>query len=150
MRDEIDLQRLADAVGREVLSAWTVVDQEAIDRFADLSDDRQWIHVDPERARRESPYGATIAHGFFTLALLSRLLRDAVTVAGVRTSINYGLDRVRFPAPLASGQRVRGRFTLRRVEPVEGGAQATWAAVIERDAGGKPCCAAEWLVRYLA
>jgi acyl dehydratase len=90
-----------------------------------------------------------VAHGFYTLALASRLLRDAVgTVQGARMGINYGLDKVRFPAPLPAGSRVRGRCTLRRAEPVEGGVQATWLVLVEREGSSKPCCAAEWLVRY--
>ena len=91
---------------------------------------------------------AKIAHGFFTLALASRLLRDAVGSIDARLGINYGLNRVRFPAPLPTGSRVRGRCTLQRVDAVDGGVQATWSVVIERDGTAKPCCAAEWLVRY--
>ncbi len=140
---------LADLVGKEMVSPWQVVTQEAITQFADVTGDRQWIHLDAERATRESPYGGTIAHGFLTLALVSRLLRDAVgAIDGVKMGINYGLNKVRFPAALPSGSRVRGRCTLVRVDPVEGGEQATWTVLVERDGGTKPCCAAEWLVRY--
>jgi acyl dehydratase len=148
--DTLDLATLHAAVGREVVSSWVDVTQDAVDRFADLSDDRQWIHVDAARARAESPWGTTIAHGFLTLSLVSRLLRDAVHITGVRVAINYGLNRVRFPAPLPTGSRVRGRFALQAVVPIDGGVQVTWLARIERDQGDKPCCAAEWLVRYLA
>lgn len=140
---------LPDLVGQEMVSPWQVVTQDAITQFADLTGDRQWIHVDAERAGRESPYGGTIAHGFLTLALVSRLLRDAVgAIDGTRMGINYGLNKVRFPAALPAGSRVRGRCTLRRLDPVEGGVQATWGVVVERDGALKPCCAAEWLVRY--
>ena len=140
---------LQDLAGREMVSAWHEVTQDAITQFADVTGDRQWIHVDPERARRDSPYGTTIAHGFLTLSLVSRLLRDAVgAVDGVQMSINYGLNKVRFPAALPAGTRVRGRCTLQNVEPVEGGVQATWSVLVERDGAAKPCCAAEWLVRY--
>ena len=140
---------LPDLVGKEMLSPWHEVTQEAITQFADVTGDRQWIHVDPERARTDSPYGGTIAHGFLTLSLVSRLLRDAVgAVEGTRMSINYGLNKVRFPAPLPAGSRVRGRCSLQRVEAIEGGVQATWSVLVERDGAAKPCCAAEWLVRY--
>lgn len=145
----LDARRLGDFVGREMVSPWHEVTQEAITAFAEITGDRQWIHVDVERARRESPYGGTVAHGFYTLALASRLLRDAVgAVQGARMGINYGLDKVRFPAPLPAGSRVRGRCTLQRVEPVESAVQATWFVLVERDGSAKPCCAAEWLVRY--
>lgn len=140
---------LTDLVGKEMLSPWHEVTQEAIRQFADVTDDFQWIHVDPERARNESPYGGTIAHGFLTLSLISHLLREAVgAIEGTRMSINYGLNKVRFPSALPGGSRVRGRCTLQRLDEVEGGVQATWAVVVERDGADKPCCAAEWLVRY--
>ena len=148
-RATIDIAQLSALVGTERVSPWREVTQEAIAQFADVTGDRQWIHVDVERARRESTYGATIAHGFLTLSLMSRLLRDAVgIVSGTRMAVNYGLNKVRFPAPVPSGSRVRGRCTLQGVEPVEGGVQATWSVVVERDGSPKPCCAAEWLVRY--
>ncbi len=132
-----------------MVSPWVEVTQEAIAQFADVTGDRQWIHVDAERARRDSPYGGTIAHGFFTLALISRLMREAIgVVEGTRMSINYGLNKVRFPAALPAGSRVRGRCTLQRIDPVDGGVQATWGVLVERDGTTKPCCAAEWLVRY--
>jgi acyl dehydratase len=145
-----DVTRLADQVGREATSGWIDVPQDIITRFADATGDRQWIHVDRERARAESPHGTTIAHGFLTMSLMSRLLRDAVTLeGGPRMAINYGVNKVRFPAPVPSGSRLRGRFTLAGVEPAsDGSLQATWAAVIERDGSAKPCCVAEWLVRY--
>jgi acyl dehydratase len=140
---------LSDMVGKEMLSEWHEVTQDAITQFADVTGDRQWIHVDPERARKDSPYGGTIAHGFLTLSLVSRLLRDAVgAVDGTRMSINYGLNKVRFPAPLPAGSLVRGRCSLQRVEAIDGGVQATWSVLVERDGAAKPCCAAEWLVRY--
>ena len=142
------VDELAALVGSEVTSSWVRVSQETIDRFADLSGDRQWIHVDPERSRRDSPYGTTVAHGFLTVALMSRLLRDAVKVDGVSRAINYGLNRVRFPAPLPAGSEVRGRFALLGAEPIEGGVKVAWSAAVEPRSGGKPCCAAEWLVRY--
>jgi acyl dehydratase len=144
-----DITRLADFVGREAASGWIDVPDDVISGFADITGDRQWIHVDAERARTESPYGATIAHGFLTLSLVSRLLRDAVSFEkGPRLAINYGLNRVRFPAPLPAGSKVRGRFTLVAVEPAGDAWQATWSAIIEREGSDKPCCVADWLVRY--
>ena len=144
-----DVQRLTDLVGKEMVSPWVEMTQEMIAQFAETTGDRQWIHVDVDRARQASPYGGTIAHGFLTLALSSRLLRDAVgAIGGTRMGINYGLNKVRFPSALPAGSRVRGRCALRSVDPVDGGVQATWAVVIERDGGAKPCCVAEWLVRY--
>jgi acyl dehydratase len=149
----VTVDRLTDIIGQEMVSPWRDVTQDQITQFADITGDRQWIHVDADRASRESPFGGaitgTVAHGFFTLALASRLLRDAVgSIDGARMGINYGLNKVRFPAPLPTGSRVRGRVTLQRVDAVDGGVQATWSVVIERDGSAKPCCAAEWLVRY--
>ena len=136
-------------VGKEMVSPWREITQEAIAQFAEITGDRQWIHIDVERARRESTYGTTVAHGFLTLSLTSQLLRDAIgSIGGTRMSINYGLNKVRFPAPVPAGSRVRGRCTLLQLEPIDGGVQATWGVLIERDGGTKPCCAAEWLVRY--
>lgn len=138
-------------VGKQMVSPWQPVTQEQVTAFAEVTGDRQWIHVDAERARRESPYGGTIAHGFYTLSLSSRLLREAVgAIEGARVGINYGLNKVRFPAPLPSGSLVRARCTLQRIDPADGGVQATWSVVIERDGAAKPCCVAEWLVRYLS
>ena len=143
------VDRLTDIIGQEMVSPWRDVTQDQVTEFADITGDRQWIHVDADRAGRESPFGGTIAHGFFTLALASRLLRDAVgAIDGARMGINYGLNKVRFPAPLPVGSRVRGRCTLQRVDAVDGGVQATWSVLVERDGSVKPCCAAEWLVRY--
>lgn len=145
----IDLDRLPAVVGEEFVSPWREVTQETIEQFAAVTADRQWIHLDVERAARESTYGGTIAHGFLTLSLISRLLRDAVgTIGGTRMSINYGLNKVRFPAAVPSGSRVRGRCTLQQLAPIDGGVQATWSVLVERDGAEKPCCAAEWLVRY--
>ena len=141
--------KLGEFVGREVaVSEWLEVSQARIDRFAEATEDRQWIHTDPERAARESPFKETIAHGFLTLSLVSELMRLAVAVKGVRMGINYGLNRVRFVSPVPAGSRIRGRFALAALEEIKGGVQATWGVTVEREGGGKPCCAAEWLVRY--
>jgi len=141
--------KLNEHVGQEVATSdWLQVTQERINQFAEATEDRQWIHVDPERAARESPFKQPIAHGFLTLSLLSELMRLAVSVGGVRMGINYGLNRVRFVAPVPAGSRIRGRFTLSALEEIKGGVQATWSLTVEREGGDKPCCAAEWLVRY--
>jgi acyl dehydratase len=140
---------LRDHVGQEVATSdWFVVSQERINQFAESTEDRQWIHVDPERAARESPFKETIAHGFLTLSLLSELGNRAISVGGVRMGINYGLNRVRFVSPVPAGSRIRARFTLATVEEIEGGVQAAWNVTVERDGGEKPSCVAEWLVRY--
>jgi acyl dehydratase len=127
---------------------WVTVTQERINAFADTTGDHQWIHVDPERAAREAPFGTTIAHGFLTLSLVSSLLKDVVLVSGVRMSINYGLNRVRFVSPLPAGSRIRAQVSLGALSEVDGGVQATWNVTVERDGGEKPCLVAEWLVRY--
>jgi acyl dehydratase len=143
------MSHLETIVGEEMVSPWREITQEAINQFAEITGDEQWIHLDEDRARRESVYGTTVAHGFLTLALTSRLVRDAIgSIEGTRMSINYGLNKVRFPAPVPAGSRVRARCTLVQVEPIDGGVQATWGVLIERDGGTKPCCAAEWVVRY--
>jgi len=146
---EIDVRTIKDQIGREVaVSDWLEVSQERINQFADASGDHQWIHVDPARAAAESPFRATIAHGFLTLSLLSTLLRDAVHFTGLRMAINYGLNRVRFMSPVPSGSRIRARVKLEAVDDIAGGYQVTWLATIEREHVEKPACVAEWLVRY--
>ena len=145
----IDVGSLGEHLGKEVaVSDWLAVTQERVDRFAAATNDYQWIHVDPERAAAELPSGTTIAHGFLTLALVSGLLEQAVTVGGIRMAINYGANRVRFISPLPTGSRVRGRYTLAAVGHAGGGIQVTWGVTIEREHEDKPCCVAEWLVRY--
>ena len=143
------IAKLRDYVGRDVaISDWIEVSQERINQFAEATDDRQWIHVDAERAARESPFKETIAHGFLTLSLLSELGKRAMSVGGVRMGINYGLDRVRFVSPVPAGSRICGRFTLSALADISGGAQATWKVTVEREGSDKPACIAEWLVRY--
>jgi acyl dehydratase len=145
----VDIRALGAVVGREVgASDWMTVTQEMIDRFADATGDRQWIHVDAAKAAAESPFKTTIAHGFLTLSIISSLLRDAIQFTGTRMAINYGLNRVRFVSPVPSGSRVRGRFALGAIEPVGDAVQATWNVTVEREGSGKPCCVAEWVVRY--
>lgn len=146
----IDVAHLADLLGREAVSPWVDVPQQTITRFAHVTGDTQWIHVDVERSRVEAPSGTTIAHGFLTLSLVGRLLRDAIRFERApRMAVNYGLNNVRFPAPVPAGSRVRGRFTLARADTTGDGAwQATWSAIVEREGSDKPCCVAEWIVRY--
>jgi acyl dehydratase len=140
---------LGGRIGQEIaVSEWIDVTQGRIDGFAEATDDRQWIHVDPARAASQSPFGTPIAHGFLTLSLLTALAHRAMTVAGVGMALNYGLNRVRFIAPVPAGSRVRGRFTPSAVDEISGGFQVTWNVTIEREGGDKPCCVAEWLVRY--
>ncbi len=141
------LAELAAQVGQLLAdSDWLTVEQARIDAFAEATGDRQWIHVDPARAAG-GPFGATIAHGFLTLSLLPTLLHDAYTIDDVRMGVNYGLNRVRFPAPVLSGSRVRARFKLLGFEPLPGGAQLTIEATIEREGSAKPVCVAELVTR---
>ena len=143
------LDHLASWVGREAAcSDWLRVDQQRIQAFADATGDQQWIHTDPERARRDSPYGSTIAHGYLTLSLLPHLIQSCLRIDGVERAINYGLDRVRLPAPVLAGQRVRARIVLDRLQPVAGGVQAHWSATVELEHGDKPACIAQLLARY--
>ena len=142
-------EALKEFVGREMgVSEWIAVTQERIDRFADATGDRQWIHVNGERAKRESPFGATVAHGFLTLSLLSQLIAQAVRVGGSRLTINYGLNRVRFPAPVLEGSRIRGRFTLLSFAERGDAHEAVFGCSVECEGNDKPCCVAEWVVRY--
>ncbi|WP_343603905.1 MaoC family dehydratase [Roseateles sp.] len=141
------LEDLAPLVGQEIgVSDWIAVDQPRIQAFADATEDQQWIHTDPDRAAA-GPFGTTIAHGFLTLSLLPRFYETAFRVREVRMGINYGLDRVRFPAPVPVDSRLRGRFVLKRLELIEGGVQMMVEVTVEREAGGKPVCIAESLTR---
>jgi len=141
---------LQSHVGEELgASDWFEVTQERIGAFADATDDRQWIHTDVERARVESPGGRTIAHGFLTLSLLSPLFASALEVGNTSASINYGLNRVRFTAPVQSGDRIRARFTLQQYQALETGAQLVWHVLIERAGESKPVVIAEWLMRRI-
>jgi acyl dehydratase len=146
---DIDVRTLADRSGQEIgTSDWLELTQARIAQFADATGDHQWIHVDAARAATESPFKTTIAHGFLTLSLVSVLLRGTMNPTGLRLAINYGLNRVRFPAPVPAGSRVRGRFTVGAVERVADAIQVTWQITVEREGSDKPCCVAEWLVRY--
>lgn len=141
--------QLRTRVGQEVgASDWMAITQERITAFADATGDHQWIHVDAERARREAAGGATIAHGFLTLSLMSALLRETLAIGGLRMTINYGLNRVRFVSPVPAGARVRARIVLGQLADAPDGVQATWHVTVEREGGDKPCLVAEWIVRY--
>ncbi len=138
---------LEDKVGEELgVSEWIEVTQERIQRFADATGDHQWIHLDQERAKA-GPFGTTIAHGFLTLSLLPEMSAQAFSVTDTRMGVNYGLNRVRFPAPVPSGSRLRGRFKLLQFEPLEGGAQMTVEVKMEREGSDKPVCIAESVSR---
>jgi acyl dehydratase len=144
-----NLDELRARVGQEIgVSDWIVVDQDRIDAFAETTEDRQWIHVDPARAKAQTPFGTTIAHGFLTLSLISALLRSAVSVGGLRMAINYGLNRVRFVSPVPAGSRIRARALLGDTVEIGDALQATWRVTIEREGNDKPAVVAEWLVRY--
>ena len=144
------LQSLRDLVGREIAATqWFPVTQHRIRQFAEVTEDRQWIHVDRKRAKRESPYGNTIAHGFMTLSLLSRFMKQAIQIrGGIRMSVNYGLNRVRFPSPVCADSKIRVRFTLRSLKDVPDALEAVFDARVEVQGSDKPCCVAEWVVRY--
>ena len=143
-----DLEELRKAIGREVaVSDWFAVTQEQIDLFAEATEDRQWIHVDRARARAESPFGNTVAHGFLTLSLLPRLAAGTLCLPETSLVVNYGLNRVRFPSPVRAGQRIRAHFSPAAVEDVPGGAQLTWTVTIEAEGSEKPACVAETMSR---
>jgi len=144
------IEELKSLVGQEVgASDWFEVTQSRIDEFADATEDHQWIHIDVERAKTDSPFHSTIAHGFLTLSLLPHLVSQAVKVQGdFKMGINYGLNRLRFVSPVLSGSRVRARLTLQSVEDFQGSNQITWSVTCETEGGQKPALVAEWLVRY--
>ena len=143
------LDELPSLVGKELgVSSWIEIDQSRIDTFADSTNDHQWIHVDPERAK-QGPFGETIAHGMLTLALVIPMWTDLLEVRDVTTKVNYGLNRVRFPSPVPSGSKVRTRATLAATEPIPGGAQLIVDTVVEREGSDKPACVAQLVFRYL-
>jgi acyl dehydratase len=142
---------LGALVGQEVaVTDWFTVTQERIQQFADATLDHQWIHVDSERAQRESPFDAPIAHGFLTLSLLAHFMQQAVGIKeGVRLGVNYGLNHVRFVSPVRSGTKVRARFVLNSTKTVPPNCtEAVYNATVEGENNPKPCCVAEWVVRY--
>ena len=147
------LEELRGLVGREIaVTQWLEITQERINKFADATEDHQWIHIDRERAQRESPYGATIAHGFLTLSLLPKFLHNAIDLSDLRMAINYGLNRVRFPSAVRAGSNIRARIILQSIRdvpgPIEAAIEATYSITIEIQGTEKPCCVAELLARY--
>jgi len=144
------IESLKDFIGREVaVSDWVGVTQERISAFAEVTGDRQWIHLDRERAEKESPYGTTIAHGFLTLSLLSSLMQDAMQFeqAG-RRAINYGLNRVRFVSAVRAGSRIRGRFALAAFKDLGDAIELVLSVTVECEGSDKPACIAEWIIRH--
>jgi acyl dehydratase len=142
------LQQLKGLIGQEVaVSDWMEITQERVNQFADATGDHQWIHIDPERAARESPYRKTVAHGFLTLSLLAQFAQQTIKFSKARMGINYGFNRVRFTAPVPVGAKIRTRFTLKEVEEIKGGAQTTWNVSMECEGESKPSCVAEWVTR---
>jgi len=143
-------QAMKRLVGKEIgVTGWLPMTQKRIEQFAEATEDRQWIHLDSKRASKESPYGATIAHGFLTLSLVSHFLKEAIEIqGGVRMAVNYGLNRVRFPAAVRAGSRIRARFTLLELKEVNDSLEAAYSVTIEAEDSEKPVCVAEWIVRY--
>jgi acyl dehydratase len=145
-----DPKELKELVDKEiVVGEWFQILQERIHQFAEATEDRQWIHLDSARASSESPYASTIAHGFLTLSLISHLFRSAVQFqGGVRMAVNYGLNRVRFPSAVPAGSRIRIRASLKDYQELADAVQATYAITVELENSDKPCCVAEWILRY--
>ena len=142
---------LAACIGQVVaVSDWTTITQQQVNMFADATDDHQWIHVDPEKAAA-GPFGGPIAHGFLTLSLLPKFFESAFEIVGSRMGVNYGLNKVRFMAPVPVGSRLRASMKLLASEPIDNnGVQLTWEVTVEREGSGKPVCVAESLVRRYA
>ena len=148
-KTSLSLRNLESMVGQEVgVSPWIEIPQSRIDQFAEATGDFQWIHVDQEKAK-DSPFGGTIAHGFLTLSMLPMLTESTFEFSDRRMGVNYGLNKVRFTAPVPAGAKIRGRFTLAKYEKIDGnGVQTTWSAVIEREGSDKPVCVAESISRH--
>jgi acyl dehydratase len=145
----LTLEEMKAMKGQELgVSEWHPVSQDEINKFADATHDHQWIHVDPERAKRESPFGGPIAHGYYTLSLTPHLLNQIVGVRGIKMGINYGLNKLRFPSPVKIGKRVRVRASLSDFEEIPHGAQATIGLTFEVEGESKPACIAEAVYRY--
>ena len=145
------LDALRSAVGRDLgTSEWLEITQDRVDTFAEATGDHQWIHVDPERARAESPFGGPIAHGYLTMSLTNLFLPQVVEVTCISAGVNYGTDKVRFPAPVPVGARVRGQVTLTEAVDVAGGVQTTMTITVELDGSDRPACVVEAISRWLA
>ena len=145
----VDVKELQSLVGKEVgASEWYLVTQEEINTFAAATHDHQWIHVDPERAAKESPFGGPIAHGYYTLSLAPYLLPQILEVTGIRMGVNYGLNKLRFTNPVRIGKRLRLRASVNGIEDVAGGVQVAMGLTFEVEGEPKPACVAEALYRY--
>ena len=148
MRNIANLEELKPLVGTEVaVSGWFAITQQRVDTFADATSDHQWIHVDVERCKRESPFGGPVAHGFLTLSLLPAMFENALRMVDVNMALNYGLNKVRFPAPVPVGSRLRARLTLASVDDIDGGAQLVWAVAVECEGSERPVCVAQFVMR---
>ncbi len=148
MKTSMKIRDLESRVGQEIaVSPWVEMPQERIDLFAKATEDFQWIHVDRDKAK-QSPYGTTIAHGFLTLSMLPKLTESTFEFSDRKMGVNYGLNKVRFTAPVPAGAKIRGRFTLAKYEKLEGGVQTTWSVVLEREGGDKPVMVAETISRH--
>jgi len=143
-------QALKEMTGREIgVTEWFQVTQDRVNQFAEAAEDRQWIHVNRERASQESPYGTTIAHGFLTLSLVGCFVKELIEIQdGVRLAVNYGLNRVRFPAPVPCDSKIRARIFLLAWKELADSIEATFQVTIENDHSDKPSCVAEWIIRY--
>jgi len=147
-KTSLKIRDLESRVGQEIaVSPWVAVPQERIDLFAKATEDFQWIHVDPARSKA-SPFGTTIAHGFLTLSMLPKLIESTFEFSDRKMGVNYGLNKVRFTAPVPAGANIRGRFTLAKFEKLEGGVQTTWSVTVEREGGDKPVMVAETISRH--
>lgn len=148
MKTSLRIRDLESRVGQEIAqSPWVEMPQERIDLFAKATEDYQWIHVDPERAKASS-FGTTIAHGFLTLSMLPKLIESTFEFSDRKMGVNYGLNKVRFTSPVPAGAKIRGRFTLAKYEKLDGGVQTTWSVTVEREGGEKPAMVAETISRH--
>ena len=144
------VESLKELLGQELaVTDWMDLAQDRIQLFAEVTGDQQWIHVDTDRAKRESTFGGTVAHGFLTLSLLSQFSKQAIQIdGGVRMTINYGLNRVRFPVPVRAGSRIRARVVLQAFKEIPDALEAVLVFTVEAENVHKPCCVAEWVIRY--
>jgi len=148
MKTTLKIRDLESRVGQEIaVSPWVDMPQERIDLFAKATEDYQWIHVNPEKAKQSS-FGTTIAHGFLTLSMLPKLIESTFEFSDRKMGVNYGLNKVRFTSPVPAGAKIRGRFTLAKFEKLEGGVQTTWGVTVEREGGDKPAMVAETISRH--
>ena len=148
MREIKSVEELRSLIGQVVaISEWLDISQDRVNMFADATGDHQWIHIDVERAKRESPFGGPIAHGFLTLSLLPMLIESTIHLSYVKMGVNYGLNKVRFPSPVPVGSQLRAHLKLLSVEDIKDGTQMIWEVAIERQGSDKPVCVAESIAR---